>query len=926
MQTALINLTQVFEADDYAICVIYFLRNNGLVTLGAKFRELPTNILVLVFNLLQILVEKVCGHDEALAKDRDMVLGITSVLQSLLNYPIVNGSLEQSLADFLLCLASLMRRTPRLLVSWFEIIEAFCGAPVLQKKEDPINEFSEEEEEEEQNKKDSKNQKAKSVNSDVQYNREFPMFYLLLEYIHHGGKVGEVSRTALLYLMEVASTYKPITQWVIDSDLGGFMASGLGALYSQLCRAMSKEGSINHSEITFEQMTNEEKEIKLDSDNNSINSNQDLKTFLSYFLFWQDIMGFCNDIDDLADHLVYNFDALFVRQLLYPSIIETTDSEGGYSDVLIEILATILNYLQNNRLSELIVCYFMGQVVENNPIILARSRKRRPNTAESTSSSLSSNSIHQKPLLTLFDIMTTTLGSSDTNKRACTLKLLAILIAKYYPYVINKLIPTTNIITSIDGKGNFSRFPASIHPEEELITVQNMMSQVELDFQKLPEDENNYVEIISLDSNLTRNEIMKRSTALTETLKFFSHFSLNPEVVSNYQREIEEISNLQMKKFTQSRKVQFKTESLSVHRITSDKTKILSRSECQSRNSGADSDNQSLVIHKKNVIEQVINERFSHYFENGFAENLALTQVIIRLGAWGYVDLRGWVLDVLVNNIEGLTKVLVNSKLNEMKEAGIDAPGNNDEINNKSETLDMSQNNFLNANESLNLTSFSDTARSVDGLKTDLSACSDDDDKKSVIHHIYPKTKEPPEEAVPFDKSISIDTLSLTPENENLGSHESLSNFSEFQDDQSLKSLKATKGDPRYPVLSETSTVSLETTTSIKPGEYDGKNRRTSGLGRWALEMSTSPFRGSKKLMVQSLNFLSLSSSSTSKYDNVNETKETTAEKKDEEVIKSEKVDANVEKRLNERSFYEFLHELNALFYVRSQLFGKESH
>lgn len=63
---------------------------------------------------------------------------------------------------------------------------------------------------------------------------EFPLFYLLVDYVHSEGRAGDFARTGLLYLIETASRSKNLERWLIESDLATLMATGLGALYSQL--------------------------------------------------------------------------------------------------------------------------------------------------------------------------------------------------------------------------------------------------------------------------------------------------------------------------------------------------------------------------------------------------------------------------------------------------------------------------------------------------------------------------------------------------------------------------------------------------------------------------------------------------------------------------------------------------------------------
>lgn len=65
---------------------------------------------------------------------------------------------------------------------------------------------------------------------------EFPLFYFLLDYVHHDGRVGDFARTGLLYLIESAVHTEELEKWIVESDLATLMASGLGALYSRLSR------------------------------------------------------------------------------------------------------------------------------------------------------------------------------------------------------------------------------------------------------------------------------------------------------------------------------------------------------------------------------------------------------------------------------------------------------------------------------------------------------------------------------------------------------------------------------------------------------------------------------------------------------------------------------------------------------------------
>ncbi|GMF67114.1 unnamed protein product [Aspergillus oryzae] len=80
---------------------------------------------------------------------------------------------------------------------------------------------------------------------------DFPLFYLLVEYVHHGGRAGDFARTGLLYLIETASRSKNLERWLIESDLATLMATGLGALYPSLLESSDVEGGSTAAVLTY---------------------------------------------------------------------------------------------------------------------------------------------------------------------------------------------------------------------------------------------------------------------------------------------------------------------------------------------------------------------------------------------------------------------------------------------------------------------------------------------------------------------------------------------------------------------------------------------------------------------------------------------------------------------------------------------------
>ena len=66
--------------------------------------------------------------------------------------------------------------------------------------------------------------------------RRFPLCYQFIGHVYIEGRAGDFARTGLLYIFESVSHSPELERWIIESDLPTLMATGLGALYSQLSR------------------------------------------------------------------------------------------------------------------------------------------------------------------------------------------------------------------------------------------------------------------------------------------------------------------------------------------------------------------------------------------------------------------------------------------------------------------------------------------------------------------------------------------------------------------------------------------------------------------------------------------------------------------------------------------------------------------
>jgi hypothetical protein len=145
---------------------------------------------------------------------------------------------------------------------------------------------------------------------------DFPLFYLLIDYIHHEARTGDFARTGLLYIIEAAANSVALEQWIVESDLATLMATGLGALYSQLSRKLVIDHPLDelppilalsdyeHPVTTSEIVSS----VSLDFQGH-------METFLSHLAFWQDVLNHCKSIE-VKQTLLEHFQVIFLQQLL----------------------------------------------------------------------------------------------------------------------------------------------------------------------------------------------------------------------------------------------------------------------------------------------------------------------------------------------------------------------------------------------------------------------------------------------------------------------------------------------------------------------------------------------------------------------------------------------------------------------------------
>jgi hypothetical protein len=329
---------------------------------------------------------------------------------------LVNEDVESNLIELLFEIATKIRLDPNILPAWFH----------------PERDRSQ----------------ARNLQGETRRN-QFPLFYVLVQYVHSEGPVGDFARTALLYLTETASKSKSLETWMIESDLAPQMASGLGALYSQLSRHFppleAAEKSLPILALSDSPSTDgSPKETRE-------NFQQNMKEFLAYLAFWQDTITHCKS-PEVADTLLDHFQVLFVQQLLYPSLLESSDVDGGSTAAVIAHLARILTALDNQILAQRMLKYLLASPNDRSTKQPKHPRSRlsvsRRKSLDHLAALAEAAHAPSPDLFNLHDLMLMSLKSRHSNTVNACLKLLSIILTKHHPSALIGLFKTETLDSS----------------------------------------------------------------------------------------------------------------------------------------------------------------------------------------------------------------------------------------------------------------------------------------------------------------------------------------------------------------------------------------------------------------------------------------------------------------------------------------------
>ncbi|KAE8356388.1 Retinoic acid induced 16-like protein-domain-containing protein [Aspergillus coremiiformis] len=314
---------------------------------------------------------------------------------------------------------------------------------------------------------------------------DFPLFYLLVEYVHHGGRAGDFARTGLLYLIETASRSKNLERWLIESDLATLMATGLGALYSQL-------GSLSFDEIPDDKMPH----IVALSDHAKQETalppalGASVDSFMSYLLFWQDTIDHCKSAEvngTLLDH----FQVLFLEQLLYPSLLESSDVEGGSTAAVLTYLYRILESIVQDDLVHRILHFLLASPSTALKVNMSISRRKSLDVLAAFSEEAAKPS---PSLFNLRDLALLGLQSSNRQTVLATLRLMAVILQRHHTFA-------RSLIWTVPGQYAKQRTVGALNAELE--QLMNMATSI-VDDPTLHDSFDNYLKdaLWTLESHL----------------------------------------------------------------------------------------------------------------------------------------------------------------------------------------------------------------------------------------------------------------------------------------------------------------------------------------------------------------------------------------------------------------------------------------
>ncbi|KAF2678212.1 hypothetical protein K458DRAFT_377277 [Lentithecium fluviatile CBS 122367] len=329
--------------------------------------------------------------------------------------------IEADIVELLFGIAAKIRLQPEILPVWFTTASADSSGRLVNQKVDFAG---------------------------VTQKEDFPLCYQLIDKVHHEGRIGEFARMGLLYIFESASKSLPLEQWIVNSDLPTLMATGLGALYSQLSRLLS----ILHPPENLPLILQLSNYLEMQPNPDAVSFFSDdfqshMVTFLSYLTFWQDVLEHCRSTD-VRHTLIDHFQVLFLQQLLYPYIVQSSDVDGGSSVAVLTYLRRILDALDHPELVHMILRYLLA--LPDYPVSSPRDLRspaalKRRRSLMLLGSPKKEDDAMNPSVFNLVDLVLQSTESRNPQTVIAALKLTTVLLGKNHGYALGSLVKVTSL-------------------------------------------------------------------------------------------------------------------------------------------------------------------------------------------------------------------------------------------------------------------------------------------------------------------------------------------------------------------------------------------------------------------------------------------------------------------------------------------------
>ncbi|KAJ2718562.1 hypothetical protein GGI07_005697 [Coemansia sp. Benny D115] len=223
---------------------------------------------------------------------------------------------------------------------------------------------------------------------------EFAVFSQLLRFVHVEGKAGDTARTSLLFLLELATTEimasaggaTALERFVLeDSGFAAMLSATLGALYSQLPRSLrvaagaaavvpesfpsysaDLQNAIESSIFSAGGERGDGAAADMRGGEITDSSNAEFRARLASFAhqlgFVQDVLFRCPSAA-VCGQLLESLRANFLQAILYPSLLESSDTDGSsvavmrYLETMLQVarhehlVATVMDFLTDDAAS-----------------------------------------------------------------------------------------------------------------------------------------------------------------------------------------------------------------------------------------------------------------------------------------------------------------------------------------------------------------------------------------------------------------------------------------------------------------------------------------------------------------------------------------------------------------------------------------------